>query len=606
MTPIDIHSEVRAICDRGSFQRGLVDFLIRICEIDTSPAQGLDSLRQAERRVFRILSDALAPLELPGGSISWQEISPAIRSHPAFSQPYYAPGSAEEVYRARGNLLYLLDREPAAGGHGVALNAHIDTVAPFFPPALSGDVISGRGAADDKGNVAVILGTLQVLAELEKRRLVALKNKITAMFVIDEETGGNGSLDLALDRRLKQRYESMLVLECTGTQLHPANRGAVFIRCAGRLPGEPSQDSRMTQAETWKEETPSAVMLSGSVTQPATRRVTSEASHPRSGGKTAPSLAEAFAFAILELLDEGEAIRGESNHPLFPHRPVQTCTGILGPFGLHPSAICSEVSFDLAGPGLPDEATLRDWIESGIRRYVARYGDKTQVVDPATGVKKVERHYDLDWISDVRCRVTVHGASGHMGSLPQNDAAIAKWAYIAREIVLARRHLEAAFALDLPEDQSQAGLIFEGAQGFLPTHPMEEIKARTRSAFLRGVRAYLAGEGLREDAIAYDVTFDKLHNEAFACDPDSPTMRRARRTASDVGLAGPDEPVRGWEVSCDARLFAGEHPGMPVITTGAGSLEHAHSDREHLRLADMFRIVRFVSLFTLRETGTIT
>jgi len=606
MTPIDIPGEVRAICDRQSFQRGLVDFLVRICDIDTSPAQELASLRQAERRVFRILSDALEQLELPGGSIAMREISPAIRSHPAYSRPYYAPGPAEDVYRARGNLLYLLDREPAAPGRGLALNAHIDTVAPFFPPAVSGDVVSGRGAADDKGNVAVILGTLQVLAELERRRLVTLKNNITAMFVIDEETGGNGSLDLALDRLLKERYESMLVLECTGNQLHPANRGAVFIRCEGRLSGEPSQDSRVLRTETRKEETSSSVMLSGPVAQPAPRRVASEASHPRSGGETVPSLAEAFAFAILELLDEGEAIRGESDHPLFPHRPVQTCTGILGPFGAHPSAICGEVSFDLAGPELPDEVTLQDWIESGIRRYVARYGDKTQVIDPATGTRKVERHCDLERHRDDEWRVTVHGASGHLGSLPQNDAAIAKWAYIVREIVLARRHLEAAFSLELPEDDSQAGLIFEGAQGFLPTHPMEEIKARTRSAFLRGMGAYLVGEGLREDAIACDVTFDKLHNEAYACDPDSPTMRRALNTAAEIGVAQPGGPLRGWEVSCDARLFAGEYPGMPVITTGAGSLEHAHSDRERVHLPDLFQAICFTSLFLLIETGVTT
>ena len=54
-----------------------------------------------------------------------------------------------------------------------------------------------------------------------------------------------------------------------------------------------------------------------------------------------------YALAILALLDEGEAIRQESDHPLFPHRPVQTCTGILGPFGVHPSAICGEVGFEL-------------------------------------------------------------------------------------------------------------------------------------------------------------------------------------------------------------------------------------------------------------------
>ena len=68
-------------------------------------------------------------------------------------------------------------------------------------------------------------------------------------------------------------------------------------------------------------------------------------------GRATPSLLEAFAFAILALLDEGEAIKQESDHPLFPHRPVQTCTGILGPFGVHPSAICGELRFEVVFHG---------------------------------------------------------------------------------------------------------------------------------------------------------------------------------------------------------------------------------------------------------------
>ena len=176
---------------------------------------------------------------------------------------------------------------------------------PHIPPSRSGDLLFGRGTADDKGNVAAIIGALQVLAELERRGIVRLQNKLTAMFVIDEETGGNGSLALAMDRELKARYDSILVLECTGNRLHPANRGAVFIKCEGRLADEHDL------------------------------------------GQATPSLLEAFALAILALLDEGEAIRQESDHPLFPHRPVQTCTGILGPFGVHPSAICGEVAFEV-------------------------------------------------------------------------------------------------------------------------------------------------------------------------------------------------------------------------------------------------------------------
>lgn len=168
-----------------------------------------------------------------------------------------------------------------------------------------------------------------------------------------------------------------------------------------------------------------------------------------------------------------------------------------------------------------------------------------------------------------------------------------------------RRSTGAAFRIGFPPLAPGAGIVFEGAQGFLPTHAMDEVKTRTRAAFLRGLERYLADEGLPQDCIACDVTFDKLHNEAYACDPDSASVRSALRTAVEVGLADPAEPCRGWEVSCDARLFAGEYPGMPVLTFGAGELEHAHSDREQVSLADLFEAVRFTVLFVLKETGTI-
>ena len=302
---MDILHEIRTLCADAAFREEIVDLLERLCAIDTTPGPDLTRLRANESRVFEVIRAALEALHLTDASIVLKEVSPAIQNYPAFSAPYYALGAVEDVYRGRGNLLFELDREPSPAGINTALNAHIDTVPPHIPPSRSGDLLLGRGTADDKGNVAAIIGALQVLAELERRGIVRLQNKLTAMFVIDEETGGNGSLALAVDRELKARYDSLLVLECTGNRLHPANRGAVFIKCEGRL-ADAHDQSQVT-----------------------------------------PSLLEAFALAILALLDEGEAIRRESDHPLFPHRPVQTCTGILGPFGVHPSAICGEVAFEI-------------------------------------------------------------------------------------------------------------------------------------------------------------------------------------------------------------------------------------------------------------------
>ena len=48
-------------------------------------------------------------------------------------------------------------------------------------------------------------------------------------------------------------------------------------------------------------------------------------------------------------------------------------------------------------------------------------------------------------------------------------------------------------------------------------------------------------------SIICDVSFDKLHNDAFAGDPNSESVLRALRTAVDVGLAQPEEPLAAGE-----------------------------------------------------------
>jgi acetylornithine deacetylase/succinyl-diaminopimelate desuccinylase-like protein len=67
-----------------------------------------------------------------------------------------------------------------------------------------------------------------------------------------------------------------------------------------------------------------------------------------------------------------------------------------------------------------------------------------------------------------------------------------------------------------------------------------------------------------------------------------------------------DEPILGWTVSCDARLFASEYPGLPVLTFGPGRLIHAHSDQEQIEVDEIRAAVEFLAVFLLLQTGTIT
>jgi acetylornithine deacetylase/succinyl-diaminopimelate desuccinylase-like protein len=381
------------------------------------------------------------------------------------------------------------------------------------------------------------------------------------MLVVEEETGGNGSLSLAIDRDLKKLYDTIMVCECTALKIYPANRGAVWYRAdLKRLEGV--------------------------------------------------SLFEMFAFVNEEMEKEGAAIRAESRHKLFPQRPVQTCHGIVGSFGEHPSRICGEVSFTIQFDSRPDQKTetlVRDCLDFGLTGYIGLYGDKAKVTDAATGKPMVARHYDFERASR-RFNVTVHGATGHMGAIRERDGAITKMAHLVRSLVLSKAKIESAggrVRLELAGRPQDETLVLEGGQGFIPTHGIEEVMERMRRAAQRGADNYLRWSGRNErgeDVVS--VAYEKLHNVAFDGDPDSPSMRKAMDAAKACGI-WKNEPVLGWTVSCDARLFATEYPGMQVLTFGPGQLAFAHSDQEQIDLDEIRAAAEFLALFLLQQTGTL-
>jgi acetylornithine deacetylase/succinyl-diaminopimelate desuccinylase-like protein len=251
--------------------------------------------------------------------------------------------------------------------------------------------------------------------------------------------------------------------------------------------------------------------------------------------------------------------------------------------------------------------TVRDLIESGLAEYVALYGDKTKEPDPVTGTPNVARHYDLE-ATERGYTVQVHGSTGHMGSILRHDGALTKMSAMVRALVMGRDHLErrmggpVRFELHNWDDPSY--LLMEGGQGFVPTHELAEIKTRLANAVRRGAERYLMlmGHDFRM-AARLSVSYDKLHNAAFAGAPDTPAALLAAEEAELAGFAQPS-PARGWDVSCDARIFASERPGATVLTVGPGSLSHAHSDNEQVDVGDLARFARFLARFIVRHLGT--
>jgi acetylornithine deacetylase/succinyl-diaminopimelate desuccinylase-like protein len=565
----DLIREILAKTRTPAFHKYLTRLLVELCRIDTTPSPDVSRMRTAEDACFRILEGELGALQFQDATLTRPRINPGIESHKHYSLLHYSKTrqrpeglAPKEAYAGRGNLVYrVAGANQRRAGQSIAINGHIDVVAPYSPPHVKGGSVFGRGACDDKGPVVSMVAALKVLAEVMVPAGLRWNRSVVGMFVIEEETGGNGSLSLATDRDLKRSYDSVMVCECTDLKTHPANRGAVWYK-----------------AELRGVETGSSV--------------------------------EMFSFINEELEKEGAAIRAESRHNLFPQRPVQTCHGIIGPYGEHPSRICGEVSITVGFgrvPGRECESLLRDCLEAGLAGYVGLYGDKTKVTDPATGRPMVARHYDVTR-SGNEFHLDVHGATGHMGAIRERDGAITKLAHLVRSLARSRGKLESMagpMALRLAGRPDGDTLILEGGQGFVPTHGIDEVMERLRRAAQRGAEDYLGSigrPGRGEDFVS--VAYEKLHNVAFDGNPDSGSAKNAIAAAKDCGIWN-GEPLLGWTVSCDARLFATEYTGMEVLTFGPGQLVHAHSDREQIAIAEVRRAAEFLAIFLLRQTGTI-
>ncbi|MFA6931394.1 MAG: M20/M25/M40 family metallo-hydrolase [Lentisphaeria bacterium] len=561
----DILAQVKS----PELRRYVTELLLEICNVDTSPFADVSRMRDAEDKVFQSLEREFAAFVFPGAHLERRPMNPEIQKHPGFSQLHFTKTaerpeglSAAETYRDRCNLLYYVPGQDGREEKGVALNAHIDVVNPYVPPRLENGIIYGRGACDDKGAIVTMLTALKVLAEVLKRAGKRLRRNVVTMCVIEEEPGGNGSLSLAIDRQLKKLYDTILVLECCGNNIHPANRGAVWYRADLACPSV--------------------------------------------------NLFEMSAFVYEQMELEGRVIKAESRHALFPQRPVQTCHGQIGHYGEHPSRICGEVAFDLCFSGEINRAVqvlVEDGIASALNDYLALYGDKTKVNDPTTGKAKVDHHFDLKFQQD-RLVCTVHGSTGHMGSIMENDGAITKMAFLVRMLYRMKGKLRQASSgdvvLKLHEAEETPVLKLEGGQGFVPTHQIAEVMERMRQAATQGAANYLRLEGKQFTAAdCVKVTYDKLHNAAFDGDPDSPQMRNALAAGIAAGIREEGQAVTGWTVSCDSRLFAFEYPDMPVLTSGAGLLQYAHADAEQVKIEDLLKSVAFVAIYLLREAGVV-
>ena len=138
----------------------------------------------------------------------------------------YSFRMGDQPYEGRPNVRAVMKGD--GSGKSVLMNAHADVVPPSsghdrpFNPYVEDGVMFGRGTCDDKGQLAVMWTIFKAMKKLGIRP----KGDIILHIVIEEETGGNGTL--ALIRR-GEKADCCLNLEPADNNVLAATRGAVWF-----------------------------------------------------------------------------------------------------------------------------------------------------------------------------------------------------------------------------------------------------------------------------------------------------------------------------------------------------------------------------------------
>lgn len=132
-----------------------------------------------------------------------------------------------------------------------------------------------------------------------------------------------------------------------------------------------------------------------------------------------------------------------------------------------------------------------------------------------------------------------------------------------------------------------ASAVIEGGVGFLPNRSMEQVKREVREAIESVDDPWLLGH--------FTLEFPKLHNDSFEIDYSHPAVITLQKACRESGL---DSQVFGWNVSCDARLYA-RLGNMPTMVFGPGSVTEAHAKGEKIPFSEVRKAAEALARFAL-------
>jgi len=130
-----------------------------------------------------------------------------------------------------------------------------------------------------------------------------------------------------------------------------------------------------------------------------------------------------------------------------------------------------------------------------------------------------------------------------------------------------------------------------GGVGFLPDRSMREVMDEV-DELIRGID----DEWIRDH---YALTFTGLRNDSYEIDPAHPLPAGLAAAARSTGVAS---DIFGWNVSCDARLYA-RRLGIPTVIFGPGDIADAHSRGEKIEIQRILDAAVCLVVFILDWCG---
>ena len=204
--------DLRSFCEREV--PAIADWLFALCALESKLGDEAATLAEV-MPAFQKLGLAVAEVPYP------DDIT---------SNPHHVPVPDLAQFPDHERTNVLATRAGNGGGRSLILQTHLDVVPASEGQRYErvqdperGEVLYARGSNDAKGQVATLLLVMRALAHFG----IELKGGLALQLVTEEEVGGNGALAFIHGG---YRADGVVVMEPSLSQIHPANRGALWFQ----------------------------------------------------------------------------------------------------------------------------------------------------------------------------------------------------------------------------------------------------------------------------------------------------------------------------------------------------------------------------------------